>query len=76
MHCMAGIAVDDTERPGVLMQNSWGPSWVGGDKRHEQPDGSFWVAAKDIDYMASQGDSYALSSFMGFPVQRLDYDLF
>lgn len=75
-HCMAAIGVDDTERPGVLIQNSWGPSWVGGDKRHGQPDGSFWVDAKTIDNMASQGDSYALSSFLGFPAQQLSYDLF
>lgn len=75
-HCMAGIAVDDTDRPGVLLQNSWGPDWVRGDMRHGQPPGSFWVDAKSIDRIASQGDSYALSSFLGFPAQKLDYNLF
>lgn len=75
-HAMLGFAVDDTARPGVLLQNSWGPSWVGGPTRYGQPEGSFFVDADTIDDMASQGDSYALSGLIGFPSQRLDYDLF
>lgn len=75
-HAMCGIGCDDTQRPGVLIQNSWGPNWVGGPKRHEQPDGSFWVDAKTIDGMCAMGDSYAISQFLGFPAQRLDYILF
>ncbi len=75
-HAMCGIGVDDTKRPGVLIQNSWGPNWVGGPKRLEQPDGSFWVDAETIDGMCAMGDTYALSQFLGFPAQRLDYILF
>jgi len=76
MHAMAGIASDDTRRPGILIQNSWGRHWCGGGTRHGQPDGSFWVDAKTIDKMCSQGDSFALSGFVGFPMQKLDYKLF
>jgi hypothetical protein len=76
MHAMAGIAVDDTTRPGILVQNSWGPHWTGGGKRHGQPDGSFWVDAQTIDQMCFQGDSFSISGFIGFPMQRLDYNLF
>jgi hypothetical protein len=75
-HSMCAIAVDDTDRPGVLIINSWGPDWVTGAKRHGQPDGSFWVDAATIDEMCGAGDSHAISGFIGFPSQRLDYNLF
>jgi len=75
-HAMAAVAVDDTNRPGVLIVNSWGPDWVKGPKRHGQPEGSFWVDASTIDDMASQGDSFAISGFTGFPSKKLQYDLF
>lgn len=72
-HAMAGVAVDDTTRPGILICNSWGPNWVDGPTRHDQPAGSFWVDANTIDGMCSQGDSFAISGFVGFPAKRLDY---
>jgi len=76
-HAMAGIACDDkSNRPGILIQNSWGRNWVRGGKRHRQPDGSFWVDAATIDKMCQEGDSFALSGFLGFPMQELDYNLF
>lgn len=75
-HCMAFIAMDDEhKRPGLLCQNSWGPNWVSGPKRHDQPDGSFWVDADVADRMLGAGDSFALSGFDGFPAQTLDYTL-
>lgn len=75
-HAMCGLDVDDTTRPGILIMNSWGPHWVDGPKRHGQPDGSFWVDAHVIDRMCSQGDSYAISGFIGFPSNPIDYNLF
>lgn len=74
-HCMAFIAVDDSyKRPGLLCQNSWG-DYVQGGKRHDQPDGSFWVDADVADAMLRQSDSYALSNFRGYPkqVDKLDH---
>lgn len=68
-HCMVFTAVDDAHtRPGLLCQNSWGPAWISGPKRHNQPDGSGWVDAEVADRMLRiQPDSYAVSGFRGFP---------
>lgn len=76
-HAMVGTAVDDEyKRPGGLIENSWGPNWVRGPKRHDQPDGSFWVDADVIDAMTRRGEAIALSGFDGFPSQILtDYSL-
>jgi hypothetical protein len=73
-HCMAFVGVDDTTRPGLLCQNSWGPDWISGPKWHGQPDGSFWVDASVCEKMLSRNpDSFAMSGFRGYPSQRLDY---
>jgi hypothetical protein len=68
-HAMAILGVDDEyRRPGALIQNSWGgDTWVSGPKRHEQPDGSFWCDAATIDAAMKQGDSIALSGYVGYP---------
>ncbi len=74
-HCMVLTAVDDnSSRPGLLCQNSWGTDWVDGPKRHGQPDGSFWVDADVVDAMLGEGDSYAISNYVGFPRQVFKYD--
>ena len=72
-HQMSILAVDDAyRRPGVLVQNSWGV-WNAGPKRHNQPDGSFWVDARDIERLVlSQGDSWAFSGYSGFKPQQLN----
>lgn len=77
-HSFCAIGSDDSSsnRPGLLLINSWGPNWVKGPTKHSQPNGSFWVDAKTIDRMCREGDSFAISSFVGFPRQRLNYYLF
>ena len=72
-HQMSILAIDDEyKRPGVLVQNSWG-AWNGGPKRHEQPDGSFWVDADVIEKrIFSQGDSWAFSGYEGFKPRKLN----
>lgn len=72
-HQMSLLAIDDEyKRPGVLVQNSWGV-WNGGPKRHDQPDGSFWVDAEVIEKrIFSQGDSWAFSGYEGFKPQNLN----
>lgn len=71
-HCMCFVAVDDAyERPGLLCCNSWGNAWIEGPKRHDQPDGSFWVDAEIVDRMLGMRDSYALSNFVGFEQQNM-----
>jgi len=72
-HQMSILAVDDKyKRPGVLVQNSWG-RWNGGPKRHNQPDGSFWVDADEIEYrILERGDSWAFIGYEGFKAQKLN----
>lgn len=66
-HCMALLSFDDEyKRPGCLCVNSWGPAWITGPKRHDQPDGSFWMDAEIVERIVKQGDSWAISGFKGF----------
>lgn len=75
-HGMCIIGVDDTKRPGALIQNSWGIHWVSGPTRYGQPVGSFWADANVIERMLAMEDSFALSNYTGFPrVQLPDYIL-
>lgn len=67
-HCMLVAGVDDNpSRPGCLVFNSWGSRWVTGPTRHNQPLGTFWVDADTIDAAMKQGDSMALSNYVGYP---------
>ena len=72
-HQMSILGVDDEyKRPGVLVQNSWGV-WNGGPKRLNQPEGSFWVDADEIERrILNQGDSWAFSGYEGFKPQELN----
>lgn len=76
LHCMAGIAKRHGKRPGGLIWNSWGPNSNSG--KHYPEDmpspfrgSTFWVDADVIDRMLGQGDSFALSSYDGFPPRKL-----
>lgn len=67
-HCMLLAGMDDEySRPGALCINSWGPNWVSGPTRHNQPSGSFWIDADTVDVMMNQQDSFALSNYVGYP---------
>lgn len=73
-HAMLLEGIDDSpQRPGGLIQNSWG-DFVGGPTRHGQPVGSFWADAEVIDRMCKQQDTVALSCYAGYPQQ--DYFIF
>lgn len=75
-HCMCFVAVDDTgRRPGLLCDNSWGPDWISGPKRHDQPDGSFWVDAQVADRMLRGDDSFAVGGYDGFKRAAIDWGL-
>lgn len=70
-HCMCfwGVRYD---RPGLLCMNSWGPHWISGPKVPiDQPEGSFWVDASVCTSMLRGRDSFALSSYVGFPPRKL-----
>jgi len=69
-NCMWWSGVDDSgRRPGICNQNSWGRSYHYGPKRHNQPDGSFWIDADNADKMCRNGDAWAISNFKGFPLR-------
>jgi len=75
-HSMLLAGIDDnSKRPGGLIINSWG-DWIDGPKRLEQPIGSFWADASVIDRMVKQNDSVAISSYVGYPPQSIDYSIF
>jgi hypothetical protein len=77
-NCMLFCGVDDEfGRPGLLCVNSWGDTgWISGPTRHDQPGGSFWVDAETCDSMLGEGDSFAISGYVGYPVQGgLEYML-
>lgn len=77
MHCQVFVGVDDAyQRKGLLCLNSHG-DYLQGPTRHYQPKGSYWVDAHVTDRMFADGDSYAISDYVGFPqpVTQLDYRL-
>jgi hypothetical protein len=77
-NCMCFAGVDDSfRRPGLLCVNSWGPDWISGSTRLDQPAGSFWVDADVVNAMLRMQDSFAPSGYVGYPrqVDKLDYML-
>lgn len=78
-HTILMCGVDDSiRRPGGLLINSWGEEWIEGPTRYDQPAGSFWVDAKVLDRMLKEKDSesFAMSNYIGYPRQHLDYHMY
>lgn len=77
-HAMAWIAMDDTheihKETLFLVQNSWGV-WNSGPKRHDQPDGSFWIREDVAGEMLNSGGSWVFSDVDGFPARNIDWTL-
>jgi hypothetical protein len=77
-HAMAWIAMDDTheiyKETLFLVQNSWG-IWNGGPKRHDQPEGSFWIRERDAAQMLSENGSWVFSDVDGFPPRKVQWTL-
>jgi hypothetical protein len=72
-HAMAVIGVRSGERPGGFLLNSWGPDAHRGPRYPaDAPGCGFWADADVLDRMLAQGDSWAFSRFVGFPVGRSD----
>lgn len=77
-HQMCFIGVDDRAQPpkgdpgGCYVLNSWGAA-AHGTPAGDEPPGGFWVDRRTVARMVGQGDSWALSSFDGFPRQDLDF---
>jgi len=77
-HAMAWIGVDDTHEiyneTLFLVQNSWG-IWNNGPKRHDQPEGSFWIRERDAGEMLSQNGSWVFSDVDGYPPRKVVWTL-
>tara|TARA_B100000131_G_scaffold274000_2_gene275680 strand:- start:603 stop:1544 length:942 start_codon:yes stop_codon:yes gene_type:complete len=77
-HAMAWIGVDDShevfKETLFLVQNSWGV-WNGGPKRHDQPDGSFWIRERDASGMLNQNGAWAFSDVDGFPPRKVNWTI-
>ena len=73
-HQMCCIAYDGSgSSPYWYLLNSWGPNAHPAPLQSEPP-GGFWIDRKSMNYIASQGDCWALSGFDGFPAEELDWD--
>jgi len=57
----------------VWMGNS---DWVDGPTRGDQPAGTFWIDADTVDRMLGQGDSFAISAYVGYPRSVIPYILY
>lgn len=69
-HCMM-LSSSRWDRPGLLCHQNWGRNNPSGPKYKDQPDNTFWVDAKVVDYILAQNDSFTGSGLMGYPVQNL-----
>jgi hypothetical protein len=73
-HCWTMAGVQDGRRPGVCLINSHGRSFGTGPKTHNQPDGSVWIDAEQIDkHLRTFNDSYAVSDYRGFTAPEKKY---
>lgn len=59
------------DRPGLCCSQSWGQNTPSGPVIKGQPDNTFWVDAKVVDYMLRQNDSFSGSQFDGYESQDL-----
>lgn len=80
--CVRGRFVHPTKGKCFVIQNSWGDYLKGGDnmiqvvgraEKVQLPPGCFACMSADMDAIAREGDSFALSGFVGFPRQKLDW---
>jgi hypothetical protein len=70
-HCMLIVGVRADSRPGACIFQSWGSTVPSGPLVLDQPPNSFWADRKVVESMLSMQDSWALSSFDGYPSQAL-----
>jgi hypothetical protein len=74
MHCLSIVGVRGGSRSGAFLLNSWGGLAHRGPLGPGDPSpAGFWADAAVVDRMLRQGDSWAFSSFAGFPARKLDW---
>lgn len=73
-HQQCLIAYDGSgAEPLFYCLNSWGPNAHPAPLQGEPP-GGYWIRWRDVDRICSEGDSWAISSFNGFPAAGPDWD--
>lgn len=81
--CVRGVFRHPTKGTCFVIQNSWG-DYVKGDNfiaavgranKVQLPVGCFACTSADMDAVARQGDSFALSGFVGFPRKKIDWSV-
>ena len=70
-HCMLICGVRNDARPGACIFQSWGMDTPSGPLDLDQPPNSFWADKDTVSRMLAMRDSWALSSFEGYPGQDL-----
>ncbi len=70
-HCMLIVGVRGDDRPGACIFQSWGSTMPSGPLALDQPPNSFWADRDVVERMLAMQDSWALSSFEGYPGQVL-----
>lgn len=72
-HQMLVIGFDGSgPEPLWYVLNNWGPH-AHGVPPDDAPPGGFWIGQRDMQAIASQGDSWAYSDAKGFPGRTLDF---
>jgi hypothetical protein len=71
-HCML-ICGYRSDKDQFCIIQSWGDNVPSGPTSLGQPDYSFWVDSRVVQHMVSQGDTFALSNFDGWPAQNIDW---
>ena len=73
-HCML-VCGYRKDKDAFYILNSWGDNWVSGPLGPgNPPPGGFWISRSDMERIARQGDSYAVSAVKGFPRKKLNAD--
>lgn len=72
MCCLAWV--DHPELKDIFwIQNSWGVCHGKSPGNYHEPEGGFWITAKDMQWICDDGEVFSLSNFEGFPAQKLDW---
>lgn len=75
-HAQCVIGYDGSApEPLFCILNSWGPFAAGKSPIDGSPPGSYWITKRDMDFIARQGDAFAISNFDGFKARNIDFKL-
>jgi len=70
--CVIGYDGSGSE-PLFCVLNSWGPLAEGKSPIDGSPPGSYWITRRSMEFVARQGDAFAVSGFDGFKGRSIDF---